>query len=554
MVRTAAKEAPELRRGRELFAQRAWLDAHEALTRADAESPLQIEDLWRLAWASNLSGREAVGRAALERIYHARVDSQPAEAARAAFWIGFRLLHAGEVSRGQGWLARAEQCVGRSAEPCVIEGYLQLPRVRALFGAAKYAEAFEAATRALEVGERFADTDLQAFARNLQGRIRIRQGELDAGLKLHDQVMLAATGGELSPIITGLVYCAAIDSCQAVFELQRVRDWTSQLKTWCDAQPQLCSFTGACLVCRSEIMEVAGQWPEALVEAQRAAQLFLEALGPSATGEACYRQAEIHRLRGELAEAEARYVEASRNGRDPQPGLALLRLVQGRADAALQALRRALAGATQSAARAKLLPALVEVALANGAVAEAREAANELGDIARLFGTDLLGALWARARGAVELAEGDAATAVASLSTAFAQLKHQNAPYLAAQARVLLACAYQALGDEDGAQLEARAAQACFEELGALNDLRALSALAARSSEAPAEAPATRGLSVRELEVLKLVASGKTNKLIARELCLSEKTVDRHVSNILTKLGVPSRAAATAYAYENELI
>jgi len=299
---------------------------------------------------------------------------------------------------------------------------------------------------------------------------------------------------------------------------------------------------------------VGGQWPEALVEAQRAAQLFLEALGPSATGEACYRQAEIHRLRGALAEAEARYVEASQNGRDPQPGLALLRLVQGRADAALQALRRALAGATQRIARAKLLPALVEVALANGAVPEAREAADELGDIARIFGTDMLTALWARARGAVELAEGDAATAVASLSTAFAELKRQNAPYLAAQARVLLACAYRVLGDQDGALLEAQAAKRCFEQLGALNDLRALAALQARSSEAPADAPATRGLSVRELEVLKLVASGKTNKLIARELCLSEKTIDRHVSNILTKLGVPSRAAATAYAYENRLI
>jgi DNA-binding NarL/FixJ family response regulator len=195
---------------------------------------------------------------------------------------------------------------------------------------------------------------------------------------------------------------------------------------------------------------------------------------------------------------------------------------------------------------------LVEVALATGAVSEAREAARELDGIARQFGTDMLAALAARARGAVELAEGDAAAAVASLSGAFAELKRLNAPYLAAQARVLLACAYQALGDEDGAQLEAQAAKACFEQLGAVSDLRALAALQARASDAPA--PATGGLSVRELEVLKLVASGKTNKLIARELCLSEKTVDRHVSNILTKLGVPSRAAATAYAYENKLI
>jgi DNA-binding CsgD family transcriptional regulator len=362
--------------------------------------------------------------------------------------------------------------------------------------------------------------------------------------------MLAVTGGELSPLITGLVYCAAIDSCQAVFELSRVRDWTQSLQSWCASQPQLSTFTGACLVCRSEIMEVGGQWPEALAEAQRAAQLFLESLGPEAAGEAFYRQAEIHRLRGEQAEAEARYVDASQSGRDPQPGLALLRLSQGRAEAALQALRRALAAANLPVARAKLLPALVEVALGHGAVAEARSAASELASLAELFGTDMLKALSLRARGAVELAEGDARSAAASLREAFGSLQGLNAPYLAAQARVLLACAYHALDDEEGALLEAQAARATFQQLGALSDLRALEALLAR----PASAPNTCGLSARELEVLKLVASGKTNKIIARELSLSEKTVDRHVSNILTKLDVPSRAAATAYAYENKLI
>jgi DNA-binding CsgD family transcriptional regulator len=304
------------------------------------------------------------------------------------------------------------------------------------------------------------------------------------------------------------------------------------------------------MVCRSEILEVGGKWPEALYEAQHAAKIYLESLGAFAAGEAFYRQAEIHRLRGELDEAEARYVDASQSGRDPQPGLSLLRLAQGRTDAALQALRRALSSTTQAAGRAKLLPALVDVALAAGVTAEARSASDELGQVAELFGTDMLQALAFKARGAVELAEGDAASATTSLREAFALLQRLNAPYHAAQARVLLGCAYQALGDTDGAMLEVQAARGCCQQLGAVSDLRALDALLGRA----APQPNACGLSARELEVLRLVASGKTNKLIAQELSLSEKTVDRHVSNILTKLDVPSRAAATAHAYENKLI
>lgn len=550
MAQPGKTELSELERGRALFEQRAWLDAHEALTRADTQAPLTVDDLWRLAMASNLSGRDEAGRSALERVYHACHDGEPTVAARAAFWIGFRMLHLNDVSRGQGWLARAERCLERAPSPCVVQGYLQLAQVRTLFGAGKYAEAFEAAQHASDLADRFGDRDLGAFARNLQGRIRIRQGQLEVGLRLHDEAMLAVTGGELSPIITGLVYCAAIDSCQAVFELERVREWTQALRSWCDAQPQLRPFTGACMVCRSEILEVAGQWPEALDEAQHAAKIYLESLGAVAAGEAFYRQAEIHRLRGELEEAEARYVDASQSGRDPQPGLSLLRLAQGRTDAALQAMRRALSSTTQPAGRAKLLPALVEVTLAAGLADEARRGTDELGQIAELFDTDMLRGLALKARGAVELAEGDARAATASLREAFDLLQRLNAPYHAAQARLLLGCAYQALGDTEGGLLEAQAARACFQRLGAVSDLRALDALLSRA----APTPNVCGLSARELEVLRLVASGKTNKLIAQELCLSEKTVDRHVSNILTKLDVPSRAAATAHAYENKLI
>lgn len=538
-----------VRKARELFRARAWLDAFDAFNEADAMAPLELPDLWQLSWAAALSGREPAGFTVLERIYQQCLDAQPLVALRAAFWIGFRLAHTNEASRGQGWLARAERCAERAPEPSVEHGYLCLPRVRAHFFAGRYAEAMADATSAATLGERFGDADLTTFARNLQGRILIRQGSLEAGLKLLDEAMLAVTTFELSPILTGLIYCSAIDSCQSVFALERVREWTESLRGWCDAQPQLSTFTGACMVCRAEVMEIGGAWPEALAEARRAVERMQGTIGPKASGEALYREGEIHRLRGELDEAEARFREASELGRDPQPGLALLRLAQGRADAAAQALRRACAAASEPLSRAKLLPALVEILLANKAVEEARVAVTELESTAATFGAELLNAVAARARGAVELAEGNAQQSLHSLRQAFAVMQQLDAPYLTAQTRVLLACACQALGDEDTAQLEIAAARAAFAKLGALTDVQAIDTLVARAA-----GPGAFGLSARELEVLRLVASGKTNRLIAVDLCLSEKTVDRHVSNIFDKLNVPSRAAATAFAYEHKLL
>ncbi len=540
----------ELGKGRDLYAARAWRDAVDALGQADTKAPLELADLWRLAWAAGLCGRDSESFAAFERIYHAQVDEHPEVAFHAAFWLGYRLIHQQEPSRGQGWLARAERCVTRLPQPCVESGYMEIPRIREHYFAGRYAESLELATRAVELGSSLGDHNLGAFARNLQGRVLLRQGAREAGLKLLDEAMLAVTAGELAPNITGLIYCSAIESCQAVFALDRVREWTESLRGWCDAQPQLRAFSGACMVSRAEILELAGQWPEALEEARRAAKELFEAFGARATGEALYRQAEIHRLRGELGEAEARYGEASQSGRDPQPGLALLRLAQGRSDVAVQSLRRAVAAATLPLARARLLPALVEILLATDAVEEARSAVTELEGIAATFGAEALGAVAARARGAVELGGGDAAAAVAPLRSSFEVLQQLGAPYLAAQTRALLACAYQALDDEDGARLEMAAARSVFERLGALTDVQAVDLRLAGASAKPS----VGGLSARELEVLRLVASGKTNKLIAAELCLSEKTVDRHVSNILAKLNVPSRSAATAFAYENKLV
>ncbi len=552
MAEELATSEQILAQARERYAHNAWQDAYELLTGVDRFAPLSEPDLWLLAWCCGLAGHDDEMLLTLERIYQAHAEGgDPLRAARAAFWLGFRKLGMGDASQASGWLVRAERMIERAGCDCVESGYLLLPRARRHFRAGDYAAALQAATEAERIGERFGDGDLQTFGRHLQGRVLLRQGEVESGLKLLDEAMLSVTTGELSPSIRGLIYCSAIDSCQTVFALDRARQWTQALGRWCDAQPQLITFTGACMVSRAEILLLGGEWPAALAEAERAVERFLITYGARATGEARYRQAEVLRLRGELSAAEAIYREVSEGGRDPYPGLALLRLAQGRADLALPGIRRALGDAKEPFQRAQLLPAWIEILLANAAIDEARAASTELESIASRFESELLGALGAHARGSVELAEGNAQAAAASFRNAFRSLRELGAPYFAARARIGLACACQVLGDEDGALLEAQAARAAFLALGAVLDVAAVDALARQASGATSN---SAGLSVRELEVLRLVAAGKTNKLIARELCLSEKTIDRHLSNILAKLDVPSRAGATAYAYEHKLL
>ena len=309
-----------------------------------------------------------------------------------------------------------------------------------------------------------------------QGRIRLQQGQVEAGLAHLDETMVAVISGELSPLVTGLMYCSVIATCQQVYAFDRTREWTVALTQWCEGQPDMVAFAGACQVHRAEIMQLLGTWPEAIEEARRAC-LRSQGVDRRAAAAALYQQAEVHRLKGEFVAAEEAYRGASQLGLEPQPGLALLRLVQERTDAAATAIRRVVGTTTDRLKRMSLLPAYIEIMLAAGDVPDARNACRELEEIARSLDTGVPGAIAAEACGAVDLAEGNAQAALGSLRRAFEVWQRIDAPYAAARVRVLIGLACHALGDEDGAGLEIDAAQSAFERLGAAPDLARIDSL-----------------------------------------------------------------------------
>jgi DNA-binding CsgD family transcriptional regulator/tetratricopeptide (TPR) repeat protein len=529
------------------FARGDWQAAYDAWSRTGPDG-LTAAELESFAAAVELVGSHDEVVRILQRAFLAHQDAGDLHAAAGcAFRLAMSMAEHGEHALAGGWGARASELVEEIGEDCVERGWVSILMMYRALGEGDFAEAARLAGEAHDVGRRFHDADLTAMSTCARGRLSIMTGHFAEGLAQLDDSMVRVIAGEVTPFIAGHVYCTAIEGAQEISDFGRVAEWTAALERWCEAQPGLLAFTGQCAVHRGQLMRVRGAWDDALGEFTRAAERYVALGTPTAIGLTHLESGDLLRLRGALEESDAAYQRAADLGLDPQPGLALLWLAAGKQAAALAAIDRLLAAPAGPVQRCRLLPAAIEVLLASDDVARARPLAEELSSLAASIGATALSAAAAQALGAVELAAGDASGALPYLRKAHQLWAQASAPYDVAVARLLIGRCLLALGDESSAERELTAARSAFRQVGAMPMADLASSLLA-----PASLPG--GLTAREVEVLRLVASGRSNPQIAAELVLSEKTVARHLSNIFGKLDVTSRTAAAAYAFEHGLV
>jgi DNA-binding CsgD family transcriptional regulator len=539
-----------LEQGREAFRLKRWSEARKLLEAAEELSPLAPADYESLAMVRFLLSADNSGFEVMEeahRTFLARGDVR--RAAKIAYSLGMNLVNRGENASGRGWIARAGRLLDEAELDCPERGYLLMPTAIQAAQAGDLETAVALFREAIQIGKKFGDTDLVALARHAEGRALLRTGAHDAGSAIIDEVMVSVTSGEVSPVVAGVIYCSVIDALHEVYDLRRARDWTAAMERWCAGQPDLVMYRGECMVHHARTLQIGGEWEKAQEESAKACARFLGPPPHPAAGSAFYQDGELHRLTGRFAEAESAYVQAGALGRNPQPGLALLRLAQGRADSARTTIKRVLSESRDPMERAAVLPASVDIMIEAGDLDGARSAASELVAIAAETGSVYLRGLGAQATGGALLAAGEVPAALQELRVACRIWQELGAVHHAAQARLQIGVACRLLGDEDSALLELNAARQAFVQLGAEPDLARMEELERKRTR-----DRVGGLTGREVELLNLLATGKTNREIAEHLVISEKTVARHVSNIFNKIGVSSRAAATAYAYRHDLV
>lgn len=536
----------DLQCARDAFERREWLAAYKGLSDRDV-SALTAEDFTRLATAAFLVGRSNDAIQALQRAYQVNTAAGATLGAiRCGFWLAFLLLEGGEPAVGAGWVGRCQRLLDELGEDVVERGHVLCMVMMGHIFAGEFVRAEELAVEIGDYGRRFADPNLLAQSLNARGRMALYQGRVPEGLALLDEAMIGITTGELSPVFAGMIYCSLIEACQELSDYGRVTEWTAALTAFVDAQPDLVAFTGQCAVHRGQIMRLRGAYAEAVEEFERAVRRYIEINTPWAAGLAWAECGDVLRIRGDYAAAEDAYRKAGELGYEPQPGLAQLWIARGRTEPAVAAVRRLLAEPRDPVGRSRLLPGTIEVLLASGAVDDAATLSEELTDAAARFGIAAVRALAGFARGGVLVARGATAAAIAELRRSMHEWRELDAPYEVACCRFLIGKAMLDLDDANSAATELGTACRAFQELGAFPAQQAALALMA---------PSTPGrLTPREIDVLRLVASGSSTPQIAKTLVLSQKTVERHLANIYTKLGVSSRTAAARFAFDHDLL
>jgi DNA-binding CsgD family transcriptional regulator len=544
----------QLEAARDAYARRVWPEARAAFEAAREHTALSADDLYQLGDAAWWMGAMDEATHVWEEAYrHYLHGEQPRGAAMTALSVAVNFFLRGDETVGAGWMARAQRLLADETDSAEHGYVVYLLEVEAQLGgiAPGQSAAVDAlvasARRVQELGRRHHDPNLVTGGLMGEGRALVKVGRVDEGLRLLDEAMVGVLSGELGPEWAGNVYCHLMSAAHELADVHRAVAWTEATTRWLEGLPAAVLFTGICRVHRSQVHQLTGSWELAEREAARVCR-DLVTIQPATAAEAHYQVGEIRRLRGDLEGAEQAYQRAHQLGRDPQPGHALLRLAQGRVDAASASIRTALlAEADDRLVRARLCAAQVEIALAAGDEATARQACEELQEVAERYASSGLEVLARHARGALLLEAGDPAAALPVLRDACRRWQGVEAPYDCARVRTLLARTYEQLGDGEAAERERDVAVEVFRRLGADADLRR-----ARAATEHADGPPA-GLTAREVEVLALVAAGRSNRQVAAQLVISEKTVARHLSNIFTKLAVTSRTEAAAFAFAHGL-
>jgi DNA-binding CsgD family transcriptional regulator len=486
---------------------------------------------------------DSTARRALAHAAHAAAGDA-GRAALSAWRVFYDHYLVGELVVAAGWLERARTCAARATDARPA-GWIAIADADLALARGTPAVARALACEAAEIGAAVGDADLVAMAGQAEGRSLVALGRAGEGLARLDAAMVAVVAGEVDPTFTGWVFCNVLGTCHDLADLRRASEWTDAAVRWCEAQRGGLLYRGLCRLHAVELRCLRGDWAGAAVDARRACD-ELTAHDPRYAGEAHYLVGEVRRLLGDLDGAVTAFDRAHESGRPPLPGLALVQVARGGAPQALRTLQDALGdGVAAPAQEADLLAATVQAALAAVDQPAARSAAERLRALAVASGSDLVDALALAAEGAVLLADGHH-DATVRLRAAWVACTRLGLVGHAAHVQVDLAAAARRDGDHDAADRALRTARTTFERLGAVREVASVNALLRPSTGAL--------LTPRQLEVLRLVARGATNREIGAVLFVSEHTVARHLANVFARTGTSSRAAATAWAYERGLV